>query len=149
VAVAGFAAARRVWQRGFEIGGIAITGLLAALLSPVAWVHHYCWIILVIGAITGDARSERRIITAVAAGGLFMSVMPIFGGYLYFRHLLPPVPALALEDSFALAALALIWLITLVHVTQADRWTLPPGAPLRPAISPAAIPRALAERRPG
>jgi alpha-1,2-mannosyltransferase len=129
VAVAGFVAARRVWQRGYEIGGLAITGLLAALLSPVAWVHHYCWIILVIGAIAGDCRSERRVMAAIVTGGLFMSVLPIFGGYLYFTRTIAPIPSLAMEDSFGLAALALIWLLFRIRVTDADRWALPPGDP--------------------
>jgi len=56
VAVAGFAAARQSWRLGSAVGGVAITGLLAALLSPVAWVHHYCWIILALGAIAGNGR---------------------------------------------------------------------------------------------
>jgi alpha-1,2-mannosyltransferase len=134
VAVAGFAAARQVQRRGFEMGGLAITGLLAALLSPVAWVHHYCWIILAIGAIAGNCRSERRVIAAIIAGGLFTSVMPIFGGYLYFTRTIPAFPALIMEDAFGLAALALIWIIFRIRVRKADRLVPPtwPAAPARP-----------------
>jgi alpha-1,2-mannosyltransferase len=142
VAVAGFAAARMVSRRGFELGAVAITGLLAALLSPVAWVHHYCWIILAIGAIAGDGRRERRVIAAIAAGGLFMSVMPIFGGYLYYTRLTPALPALILQDAFGLAALGLIWIIFRIRVTSADRWVSPDsgvaGAPGQ-AAGPAAL----------
>jgi alpha-1,2-mannosyltransferase len=125
VAVAGFAAARVVCRRGFEIGGVAITGLLAALLSPVAWVHHYCWVILAIGALAGDCRRERRVIGAIVATGLFMSVMPIFGGYLYYTRLTPALPAMILQDAFGLAALGLIWIIFRIRVTSADRWLSP------------------------
>jgi alpha-1,2-mannosyltransferase len=145
VAIAGFAAARRAWQRGFAVGGVAITGLLAALLSPVAWVHHYCWIILAVGAIAGDCRNERRVIAAITAGGLFMSVAPIFGGYLYFTHVIPALPALILEDAFGLAALALIWIIYRIRVTEADRWQ--PLVPEPPDADPAAErPRTLTGR---
>jgi alpha-1,2-mannosyltransferase len=124
VAAAGFAAARRAWQRGFQVGGVAITGLLAALLSPVAWIHHYCWIIVAIGAIAGDCRRGRRVITAITVGSLFMSVLPTYGGYLYFSRILPGLPAMVLTDSFALAALALIWIIWKIAVTDTDRQLL-------------------------
>jgi alpha-1,2-mannosyltransferase len=136
VAVAGFAAARLAWRRGFEVGGVAITGLLAALLSPVAWVHHYCWIILAVGAIAGDCRSERRVIGAIAAGGLFMSVAPIVGGYLLYTRLVPALPALILQDAFGIAALALIWIIFRIRSTAADSW-LGPGPGVPPGPDPA------------
>jgi len=137
VAVAGFAAARLVSRRGFETGAVAITGLLAALLSPVAWVHHYCWIILAIGAIAGDGRRERRVITAIVAAGLFMSVMPIFGGYLLFTHLTPELPALILQDAFGLAALGLIWIMFRIRVSSSDQW-LPAAVGTAGARDPAA-----------
>jgi alpha-1,2-mannosyltransferase len=148
VAIAGFAAARRVWQRGYAVGGVAITGLLAALLSPVAWVHHYCWIIVAIGAIAGDCRSERRVITAIVTGGLFMSVMPIFGGYLYFTQTIPALPALIMEDAFGLAALALIWIMFRITVTDADRGLLP-AAPQPSGPGPEVQPLPLAGRPAG
>jgi len=146
VAAAGFAAARHVRQQGFEAGGVAITGLLAALLSPVAWIHHYCWIIVAIGAIAGDCRNERRVLTAITAGGLFMTVLPTYGGYLYFYGVIPALPATAVMDSFTLAALALIAIIWKIRVTDADRLSLPavpaatgpdPAAPSRAASTPA------------
>ncbi|HEU5416371.1 MAG TPA: glycosyltransferase family 87 protein [Streptosporangiaceae bacterium] len=145
VGVAGFAIARVVSRRGFELGGVASTGLLAALLSPVAWVHHYCWVILAIGAIAGNCRSERRVIAAIVAGGLFMSVMPIFGGYVYYTHLVPALPAMLLQDGFGLAALGLIWIIFRIRVTSADRW-LSPGPALAEGPEPATGPAALAGR---
>jgi alpha-1,2-mannosyltransferase len=148
VAVAGFAVARRIWQRGYAAGGVAVTGLLAALLSPVAWVHHYCWIIVAIGAIAGDCRSERRVIAAIVTGGLFMSVMPIFGGYLYFGHIIPSLPALIMEDAFGLAALALIWVMYRIRVTDADRELLA-GAAGSAGADPAVEPLPLAGRPAG
>ncbi|HUZ23033.1 MAG TPA: glycosyltransferase 87 family protein [Streptosporangiaceae bacterium] len=127
VAVAGFVAASRVWQRGFEVGGVAITGLLAALLSPVAWIHHYCWIIVAVAAIAGDCRREWRVIIAITIGGLFTSVLPTYGGYLYFSRAIPALPAMAAADSFSLAGLALIWIIWKIPVTATDRRPLPPA----------------------
>jgi alpha-1,2-mannosyltransferase len=149
VAAAGFFAARRVWQRGYAVGGVAITGLLAALLSPVAWIHHYCWIILAVGAIAGDCRSERRVITAIAAGGLFMSAMPSFGGYLHVTGAIPALPAVLIGDSFGLAALALIWVMFRISVTDADRWPVLPAPAAAGQSDPAGRPRVPASRASG
>jgi alpha-1,2-mannosyltransferase len=131
VAVAGFAAARQSWRLGSAVGGVAITGLLAALLSPVAWVHHYCWIILALGAIAGNGRRHWRVIVALAAGGLFTTALPVFGGYLYFGHVIPALPALVLADAFGLAALALIWVI--YCSARSDRSDAERAAPPAPA----------------
>ena len=62
VAVAGFAAAVAVRRHGHEMAGVAITGLLAALLSPVAWIHHFCWIV-------DRAGRDHRRRPGLAAGG--------------------------------------------------------------------------------
>ena len=149
VGVAGFAAARLVARRGFETGGVAITGLLAALLSPVAWVHHYCWIILAVGAVAGDCRRERRVIGAIVTAGLFMSVLPIVGGYLYYTRLIPALPARILQDGFGLIALGMIWVIFRIRVTAADRWAAPGPGPADDGPAPVPRPAGLAGRAAG
>ena len=78
VGVGGFAAVRACWQHGNELAGIAITGLLGALLSPVAWIHHFCWVLVAIGVIAGDGRRARRVVPAVLAAGLFLTTLPIW-----------------------------------------------------------------------
>jgi alpha-1,2-mannosyltransferase len=139
VAVAGFAAARAVHARGPELGGVAITGLLAALLSPVAWIHHICWIVVVIGVIVGDGRNPRRVITALATGAVFTSVLPIFGKHLTVTGAVPIVIGRVLEDSFGLAALVLIWVVWRLRGTGPH--AIPPPAP-----APGGGSAALAER---
>jgi alpha-1,2-mannosyltransferase len=139
VAVAGFAAARAVHARGPELGGVAITGLLAALLSPVAWIHHICWIVVVLGVITGDGRNPRRVITALATGAVFTSVLPIFGKHLTVTGAVPIVIGRVLEDSFGLAALILIWVVWRLRGTG-------PGAIPPPGPAPGGGSAALAER---
>jgi alpha-1,2-mannosyltransferase len=121
VGVAGFWIARRVHRSGHEMAGIAVTGLLAALLSPVAWIHHFCWIVLALGVIVGDGRSPRRVAAAGAMGALFISILPLWGKQLLTEHAVPVVLARALEDTFGLAALALIVIIYRIsRTTQAD-----------------------------
>ena len=47
----GFRLARRAWLRGDTVTEVAAVGLLACLLSPVAWIHHFHWIVVAILAI--------------------------------------------------------------------------------------------------
>jgi alpha-1,2-mannosyltransferase len=111
VGLAGFWIARRVQRSGHEMAGIAVTGLLAALLSPVAWIHHFCWIVLALGVIVGNGRSPRRVAAAGAMGALFVSILPLWGKQLLTEHAVPVLLARVLEDTFGFAALALIVII--------------------------------------
>jgi alpha-1,2-mannosyltransferase len=135
VAVAGFAAARAVHRRGQELAGVAITGMLAALLSPVAWIHHLCWVVIALGVIAGDGRDRRRVITAALAAALFASVMPIWGKDLLEAHAAPVPLTRFMEATFGLAALALIGIIYAFRPADADLG--PPAAVARPGASAA------------
>jgi alpha-1,2-mannosyltransferase len=114
VAIAGFAAARLCWQRGNDMAGIAITGLLSAELSPVAWIHHLCWIVVAIGVVTGACRSWRRVCVAGLTVCLFLLSVPIWSQDVLIPHGLAILPGRVLEDSFGLAALALIAVMALM-----------------------------------
>jgi len=92
VAVAGFAVARRLARQDREMEGIAVTALLAALLSPVSWIHHFLAVVVVIGAILADGRSRRRIAIAAGTAAFFALTVPWWGRSLLSQ---PDVPALA------------------------------------------------------
>ncbi len=109
VAAGGFAAARACWQRGNDTAGVAIAGLLAALLSPVGWIHHLCWVVVAIGVIVGPGRDWRRVTVAAAAFGLFLLRLPTWAQAAGASQ--PEMVRRFLEDSFGLAALCLIGLI--------------------------------------
>src|SRR5437764_1350341 len=66
VAVVGFRRAAHTAARGDELTGIALTGLLAVLLSPVSWIHHLAWLPLVLAAIVGTGRNRLRVMAAAA-----------------------------------------------------------------------------------
>jgi alpha-1,2-mannosyltransferase len=108
VGVAGFAAARACWRRGHDLAGIAITGLLGALLSPVAWIHHLCWVVVAIGVIAGDGRRLRRILLAALTCALFLTDLPAWVEHTQSHAQLASLPGYLMENSFGLAALALI-----------------------------------------
>jgi alpha-1,2-mannosyltransferase len=115
VAAVGLVAARSCWIRGDDMAGIAITGLLAALLSPIAWIQHYCWLVVVLGVLIGDGRSWRRISAAAAASTLFATTSVPTWAQGWLKHGFPVVPGRLLEDTLGLAALALILIIYLSH----------------------------------
>ena len=115
VAALGFAAARACWACGDDLAGIAITGLLAALLSPVAWIQHYCWLVAVLGVLIGDGRGWRRTAAAAAALALFATTSLPTWAQGWLARGFPVLPGRLLEDSLGFAALALILIIYLSH----------------------------------
>ena len=119
-AVLGFAAARACWRRGDDMAGVVITGLLAALLSPVAWIHHFCWVVVAVGLIAGECRSWRRIALAAAFFCLFLTMLPAWGQTLLNLGRLPVVPGRLLEDSFGAAALILIAVLYRLRPTDQE-----------------------------
>jgi alpha-1,2-mannosyltransferase len=142
VALAGFAAARSCWQRGNDLAGIAITGLLSAELSPVAWIHHLCWLIVALGVIVGDGRSRTRVATAIAAFALFVSTLPTWAEH---DRGLAVAPARLFEDTFGLAALALVVIIYRIGGLQGGERGAPHQTPdqRHASFSSAGIPEEL------
>ena len=108
VGVAGFAAARACWKHGHDISGVAITGLLGALLSPVGWIHHLCWVVVAIGVIVGTGSHARRLLLAALIGALFLTTLPTWAEHTQSATQLTSVPGFIAENSFGLAALVLI-----------------------------------------
>ena len=78
------------------------------MLSPVGWIHHLCWVVVVIGVIVGPGRDWRRISVGAAAFGLFLFRLPTWAQASLTLH--PALVRRLLEDSFGLAALCLIGL---------------------------------------
>jgi signal transduction histidine kinase len=115
IAALGFAVARSCWIRDDDMAGIAITGLLAALLSPVAWISHYCWLVTVLGVVIGEGRSWRRVCAAGAAGILFATTSVPTWAQGWLSRGFPVLPGRLLEDTIGLAALALMLIIYRIH----------------------------------
>lgn len=115
VAAVGFGAARSCWARGNDMAGIAITGLLAALLSPVAWISHYCWLVAVLGVLIGEGRSWRRVLAAAGAGSLFATTSLPTWAQGWLSRGFPVLPGRTLEDTIGIAGLALILIVYRSH----------------------------------
>nr|BFE85116.1 hypothetical protein GCM10020093_077170 [Planobispora longispora] len=109
----GFRHARRALLDGDGMTAFALVGLMAVLLSPVAWIHHLAWVVVVLGAIVGDGRDPVRV--RVAAGVWLYYVVPIpwWGVAIKAAEtpVLSPVVGKIVQNGFGLGAVGLVWLL--------------------------------------
>ena len=82
VLVAGLALSRRLDRLGEPVAVVAAVGLVAYLVSPVSWVHHLHWGVVVIAALLGDGRVRARVVAAAAAAVLLWLRLPWWGAAL-------------------------------------------------------------------
>ncbi|HEY9522215.1 MAG TPA: glycosyltransferase 87 family protein [Thermopolyspora sp.] len=135
VAWCGFRWARRAFIDGDAMTGVALTGLMAVLLSPVAWIHHLAWVVVVIGALAGTGRDRVRLLIAAGVFAYYVLPIPWWGVSLRAAEIpiVSPVVGRIVQDAFGLGALALVWLLgpwlrdrTLRHDRAA--WRPPDGS---------------------
>ncbi len=79
VLVAGLRLAGRLHRAGEQVAVVGAVGLVAFLISPVSWVHHLHWAVVVLGAVLGDGRRLRRVLTALAGAALLWMRLPWWG----------------------------------------------------------------------
>jgi len=120
VAVIGFRRVLSAERRGDTLTAAALTGLLAVLLSPVSWIHHLCWLLLVLAAIVGDGRDVRRVVSAAVVYAFFVVKVPWIGAH-WLHSGGPPVPARFVEDGYGLCVLVLLITLRARSVTQSSR----------------------------
>jgi alpha-1,2-mannosyltransferase len=139
VAAFGYRLALRLDRLGEPVAVVGVMGMLAVLVSPVSWVHHVHWGIVVIGALLGDARAPRRVLAAVAGTLMLWFNLPWDGyswesnrGWLHYA-------GNVVEQGycwFALLALVAMW------------WLMARGRPLPSGSAPdvpSAVPASPAE----
>lgn len=105
--VVGLWRAVRASRAGDEVAAVALTGLLSVLVSPVSWIHHMVWLVLVVAVVADDFRDRRRVVGALAVVAYFSLRLPWYGNTLSLGHS-GLYPARLLQDSFGLAALGIL-----------------------------------------
>ena len=111
VGAVGFTVARRAARVGDRCSEVAAVGLMAVLLSPVAWIHHFAWMTVVVAALAGDGRSRRRLVMAAVVLVWFLTRMP-WWGVSWIEAGWPIGVGRVLQNSYlfgALLALGLLW----------------------------------------
>lgn len=109
----GFRHARRAFLDGDPMTAVALTGLMAVLLSPVAWIHHLAWVVVILGAIVATGRERWRLCTAAGVWLYYVLTIPWWGVSLRAAEIpvLSPVAGRVVQNAFGLGALALVWLL--------------------------------------
>ncbi len=114
VGTIGYALARRAYRAGDSVSEVAAVGLMAVLLSPVAWIHHLHWMVVVVFAILGADpwRDRRRLVAAGVVTGFFLCRLPWWGITWLSHPQWPQLPGRMLQNADtvgSLIALALLW----------------------------------------
>jgi alpha-1,2-mannosyltransferase len=134
-------------RRGDELGGLALTGLTAGLISPITWVHHMYWFvpaIVVLALAAAGARGSRR--GRLLAGAAVAYAIAVVGvdtvvDWGADQRPTPGVREFLLRNAFVLLSVALVLLLPVGE--PARRWspaavnpagTLPSRSRLNPSI---------------
>jgi alpha-1,2-mannosyltransferase len=129
VLVAGLALSRRLDRLGEPVAVVAAVGLVAYLVSPVSWVHHLHWGVVVAGALLGDGRVRGRVVAAGVAAGLLWLRLPWWGANLLAGGDVPRWLARVVQSSYTeLAVLGLVALWWFVARRPATAGDTAPGA---------------------
>jgi alpha-1,2-mannosyltransferase len=117
IVVFGLWRASRASLAGDELRGVAITGLISVLVSPISWIHHLVWIIPALAVIIGRGTDRRRVAAAFAIAALFVLRLPYLGAEdLHGTGFVANV----LEDAYGLLCLGMfIWLTDAIPLARA------------------------------
>ncbi|MFG1860821.1 glycosyltransferase 87 family protein [Microbispora bryophytorum] len=109
----GFRRARRAYLDGDVTTAVALTGLMAVLLSPVAWIHHIAWVVVVLAALAGSGRDPVRLLVAAGVWLYYVLPIPWWGVTLKALEIpvLSPVAGKIVQNAFGLGAIGLVWLL--------------------------------------
>jgi len=132
VGTLGFRLAAQLDRLGEPVAVVGVLGMLAVLLSPVSWIHHVHWGIVVIGALLGDARNRRRVRAALVATVVLLLKLPWWGGDWQRNPGVLHYLGNVVEQSycwFALGSLLAIWWLM---VRNRDVERVEPGRPALP-----------------
>jgi alpha-1,2-mannosyltransferase len=94
---------------------------MAVLLSPVAWIHHLHWMVVVVFAVLGadPRRDRRRLVAAAVLIGWFLCRMPWWGISWLNHPEWPELPGRMLQNADVFGALLALELLS---------WSLDRGA---------------------
>lgn len=123
----GYWLADRLHRLGEPVAVVGTIGLLAVLLSPVSWVHHLHWGVVVIAALLGDGRVRSRAAAALVATVVLSLGLPWWGGSMVAEHRGPGGVGQLLENSYAL--FGLLSLVALWFLIARGRGSPSPGEP--------------------
>ncbi len=112
--------ARRAVRVGDLLGGVALTGVVGSLVSPVTWIHHLVWLLpalLLLAARAVDASGRRRLALLALAASVYVALCSqVVWRYAFHFHGI----GLVGSNAYVIASVAL-----LVGLPLADRKAVP------------------------
>ena len=121
VVVLGFRRVRQAHDAGNTLAALAITGLLGCLCSPIAWVHHFVWMVPVVGVLVDDGRDRRRVLAAVGVVMACTIALPYVGIHLIDRSAPLWLLGWVLENSLGLLSVVLVLTLPFLPRVAAPR----------------------------
>ncbi|MGY1738318.1 glycosyltransferase 87 family protein [Geodermatophilus sp. SYSU D00684] len=130
----------RAARAGDDLAGVALTGLAACLVSPIAWSHHFVWLVpalvVLVDVAAGSPAAPGRLSGRRAAAALaVVTGLVLASSSIWFAEADPGhhhdlgVPGLVVEDLYLLTTLAVVALLPARAMTpSACRPTPRPGA---------------------
>ena len=97
-------------RAGDEIAAVAVVGLVSVAVSPVSWIHHLVWVVLVVAVLGDDFTVPRRVVGALGLTVFFVLRLPWWGAAIGI-HGGPLDPARLVQDSFGIAVLVLVCVV--------------------------------------
>ncbi|WP_341719351.1 glycosyltransferase family 87 protein [Micromonospora sp. FIMYZ51] len=144
-AIAGYGLWRavRAARAGDALTGLTLTGLVAALVSPITWTHHIYWfipavVILVDATLRTDPRTEtgarqRRRLGTLAVG---TSAIIVYGVVSFYDFGVAPVPTSTPWEFLLRNTYVLLCLLLLVTLPVRTESTAPTTQSPQPTPSP-------------
>jgi alpha-1,2-mannosyltransferase len=144
VLVVGLGRAVRAARSGDELAGVTLTGLVTCLVSPIAWTHHFFWVVPAVVVLVDVAGGtpvraapswlRGHVDRAAAAGAVLVAA--VFGSSLiwFFAGATAQRAGVAQmlgENAYLLVSVALLVLLPIRDVRASARRPAPP----RPAGS--------------
>jgi alpha-1,2-mannosyltransferase len=139
VATLGFALSARLDRLGEQVAVVGAVGMVAVLISPVSWIHHWHWAIAVIGALVGDGRVRSRVAAALAVTAVMLLPLPWWGGAWSGWGVVGPVTGRIVEQSYtllAIGALLALWRLVAVPAAGGAATATAAGSSRSPAAAP-------------
>jgi alpha-1,2-mannosyltransferase len=78
ITVFGLWVARRLWLSHFEAAAIVATAMVALLISPISWAHHWVWVMLVPAVLLVRRRALEPIAVKVARFAVVVLTVEVF-----------------------------------------------------------------------
>jgi alpha-1,2-mannosyltransferase len=115
VAWVGLGRARSAYEQGDGVAAVTMVGMVAVLVSPVAWIHHATWVVLALivmvdTAVADPMRRRSLLVTVAVVSTIFLARLPQLGHDMRFAGG-PAALTVPLENLYAVTCLTLLLVI--------------------------------------